>query len=206
MICCNGAHVLAPGGQELSCHILDPRVLDAVLAYATPRGIHVNAYTRVELLFLTRSPWAEEYERRLVTLKPRYVSVEEAKSQELIKVSLIDSPEAIQEHIKVLAPQIDQALARPTESEPEYLEFMHPMSNKGNGLAVLAAHLGIDRDRTAAIGDYLNDLEMLAWAGYSGAVSNAAEAVRSAADVIAPSNDEGGVGWFIDEILRHRRQ
>jgi hydroxymethylpyrimidine pyrophosphatase-like HAD family hydrolase len=96
---------------------------------------------------------------------------------------------------------IDPAVARPTESEPEYLEFMHPLWNKGNGLRLLAEYMNIPQEQTAAIGDYLNDLEMLQYAGYSGAVANGAEAVRMIADVIAPSNDDGGVAWFIDRIL-----
>ncbi|AIE87754.1 Cof-type HAD-IIB family hydrolase [Fimbriimonas ginsengisoli] len=201
MICCNGAQVLDANGEELVAHLMDPEVLHRVVEYAVPAGIHVNVYTRTELLFLDRTPWAEEYARRLVTLSPRFTTVEEAKQHEILKVSIVDSAEAIQLHVQVLVPTIPPELALPTESEKEYLEFMHPLANKGNGLRRLAEELGIPQERTAAIGDYLNDLEMIQWAGVSGAVANGAEAVRAIANVVAPTNDEGGVAWFIDWLL-----
>jgi Cof subfamily protein (haloacid dehalogenase superfamily) len=205
-VSCNGAHVVDAQGNEILARQVDPGVLDATLDYAVPRGLHVNAYTRDELLFLTRSPWADAYARRVKTLRPRYADRDEAIQMPLLKVSLVDDARAIPEHIERLVPTLDPEAARPTESEPEYLELMHPLANKGDGLSRLADRLGVGAEETAAIGDYFNDLEMLAWAGIAGAVGSGAEAVKLAADVITPSNDEGAVSWFIDWLLENGRQ
>jgi len=52
-----------------------------------------------------------------------------------------------------------------------------------------------------AIGDQDNDLTMFEVAGLAVAMANAPPAVRAAADVIAPSNDEGGVAWALRELV-----
>ena len=67
---------------------------------------------------------------------------------------------------------------------------------KGAGLARVAALLGIARGDVAAVGDWLNDVEMLQWAGRSFAMPEAPEEVkRSASDVL----ERGGVA---DAIAR----
>jgi hydroxymethylpyrimidine pyrophosphatase-like HAD family hydrolase len=48
-----------------------------------------------------------------------------------------------------------------------------------------------------------NDLELLEWAGFSFAVENALPALHDIADVIVPSNDNGGVAHVVDAAMRH---
>jgi HAD superfamily hydrolase (TIGR01484 family) len=64
--------------------------------------------------------------------------------------------------------------------------------NKQTGLAALAAHLGIEREEILAIGDHINDLEMLSWAGIGVAMGNAIPEALAVADwVTAPLHQEG---------------
>jgi hypothetical protein len=70
--------------------------------------------------------------------------------------------------------------------------------SKATGLASVAAALGIDPAGVAAVGDWLNDIEMLGWAPRSFAMPHAPDAVKSAAtDVL----DEGGVAEAIARWL-----
>ncbi len=72
---------------------------------------------------------------------------------------------------------------------------------KGTALRALANYMKIPTKRIAVIGDYLNDLDMFKVAGKAVAMGNAHELVKAAADLIAPSNDEGGVAWAINALL-----
>jgi hydroxymethylpyrimidine pyrophosphatase-like HAD family hydrolase len=45
-------------------------------------------------------------------------------------------------------------------------------------------------------------LSMFEVAGLAIAMGNAAVEIQAAADMIAPSNDEGGVAWTINQILQ----
>ena len=92
----------------------------------------------------------------------------------------------------------------PTYSSPVYLEFTSANAHKGNALQFLAKHLSITLARTLVIGDSPNDLSMFSVAGTAVAMGNAAPRIKSAAHLIAPSNDEDGVAWVLREIVLQR--
>jgi hypothetical protein len=75
---------------------------------------------------------------------------------------------------------------------------------KASGLAYVAETHGIKPDEVAAVGDMLNDLPMLAWAGQSYAVANAHPAVLAIADHEVASNDDDGVAQLIEALLADR--
>lgn len=203
MICSNGGHVFGPDGNEIHVRLFDKATFDTVLNYAEATNSHLSVYTRDELLFLRETSWGEAYAKRVRSVMPRVVTPAEARSKEVLKLILIDEPGRIAAHIQAIAPHIDPEVCRMTESEAEYLEFLPTDVSKGAALAMVAAGFGIPAERTAAIGDYLNDLEMLTFAGHSAAVANGAEAAKMAADRVVGSNEEGGVGQFIDWLLRN---
>lgn len=79
-------------------------------------------------------------------------------------------------------------------SGKHWIDVMHPDADKGRALESLAAELGIAREDTAAIGDYLNDLGMLKAAGYAVAMGNAHENIKAVAhEVCGDVADEGAV-------------
>lgn len=73
--------------------------------------------------------------------------------------------------------------------------------HKGTGLAAGAEELGLHSTEIAAVGDAENDLTFFRAAGYSCAVANALEAVKSEANWLAPSGHGTGVAEFIDHLL-----
>ena len=87
------------------------------------------------------------------------------------------------------------------QSEVNFLEVLPEGTNKGNALKVLAAHLGLKLDQTAAFGDNPNDLEMIETAGLGVAMANGHESLKALADRIAPSHNDHGVAVVIRELL-----
>jgi len=73
--------------------------------------------------------------------------------------------------------------------------------NKARSLTTLAQLRAIELSQVAAIGDGLNDLEMLREAGIGIAMGNAAQEVISAADWITATNDEGGVAHAVRKLI-----
>ena len=57
-------------------------------------------------------------------------------------------------------------------------------------------------ERIAVIGDWLNDLDMFNVSHFSIAMGNAPDELKAQADLIAPTNDEGGVAWALKEIIK----
>lgn len=89
-----------------------------------------------------------------------------------------------------------------TYSSNRYLEFMPAGVNKGNGLIKLAELLHIAPAHTMAIGDNINDIEMLQAAGLAVGVHNLNPAIRTYCDVITnATNNEGAVAEAIERFI-----
>ena len=86
-------------------------------------------------------------------------------------------------------------------SEVNYLEILPPGVNKGTALRVMAERMGIAQEAIIAVGDNLNDLAMIEYAGVGVAMGNAPETLRARADFVAPSNDEHGLHEVIQRFI-----
>ena len=71
---------------------------------------------------------------------------------------------------------------------------MHaPGASKGNALHTLADELGIARDEVLALGDSVNDVSMLSWAGHSASPQHCDRYARESAGEILPGDGVDGV-------------
>lgn len=82
------------------------------------------------------------------------------------------------------------------------LEFLSASASKWSGLWRVARAAGIEAAEIAAIGDDVNDVEMLAGAGLGIALGNAPEPVRAAADRVVAAHEAGGLFEAIELVLR----
>ena len=90
--------------------------------------------------------------------------------------------------------------ARLVQSRPDYLELLPANASKGHALAWLAEHLGVTLERTIAVGDQENDVEMIRAAGVGVAMPHAPDRVRAVADRIAPVPEAGGLLALFAEL------
>ncbi len=73
---------------------------------------------------------------------------------------------------------------------------------KAYALQKLSESLGIKRNEIVAIGDQLNDLDLLEYAGLGIAVANAEDALKEKADMVTiANNNEDAVSEAIESIL-----
>jgi hypothetical protein len=76
---------------------------------------------------------------------------------------------------------------------PAFTDITAKGADKGEGIRVLAAHLGLDPQCTMAFGDGGNDSSMIKAAGIGVAMGNALESLKSEADYTTTSVDDDGV-------------
>jgi len=69
--------------------------------------------------------------------------------------------------------------------------------SKGTTLARWVEHRGLTRDEVMAVGDNLNDVEMLDFAGTAVVMGNATEALKSRGYMITGTHDQGGLATAI---------
>ena len=77
-----------------------------------------------------------------------------------------------------------------------------PEASKGNALALLAQDLGIAQQEVLALGDSVNDVSMLRWAGRGIAMPHGDHHARAAADEILGGTGVSGVAPLLWSLLR----
>lgn len=203
LVACNGALVQHQTGAVLADHRLGAEVVEAVVWECKRRGVHLNVYAEDRVHFAKESALAEMYLRRTRRSVPVILPWDDLTRLSPNKLIAVGTPGEL-EPLRLWSQQaLPPGAVVVTYSEPEYLEFLCPDCDKGTGLAVIARELGIPRERTAAIGDYLNDVPMLRWAGHSAAVANAVPEAKTAADVIVASHEQCGVAEYVAMLLKN---
>jgi len=86
-------------------------------------------------------------------------------------------------------------------SSPWYLEFMDHRTSKGTTLARFAEHFEIKAEEIIAVGDGMNDVTMVEYAGLGIAMANGAEPLKAVADFITGTNEEDGVAQVIERFI-----
>lgn len=88
-----------------------------------------------------------------------------------------------------------------TSSWFDNFEVCGPNVTKGNAVRRFAEGMNIKPEEIICIGDNLNDISMIDYAGLGVAMENADEAVKKAANVITASNDNNGVGKILEKYV-----
>lgn len=77
---------------------------------------------------------------------------------------------------------------------------------KGRALQAYAALKGIPMEQVVTFGDHHNDLSMFAVAGLAVAMGNSPAEVQASAQVVAPTNDQSGLAWGIQNLVLNGKQ
>lgn len=81
------------------------------------------------------------------------------------------------------------------------IEIVSDVADKGRGLKMLCEHLQLPVEKTIAVGDSMNDIQILNTAGFSAAMGNACPEAKEAADFITDDCDHDGVAKVINTFL-----
>lgn len=91
------------------------------------------------------------------------------------------------------------------QSNPFRIDILPNGVSKLNGLLYLGEKLGIKRSEMVAIGDNLDDLEIIDAVGLGVAMGNAPNELKFAADWVTRSNNQDGVAYMIKEHFRKQQ-
>lgn len=173
------------------------RVLDALEAAVGPLSVMVEALAEDGApLWGTRAPgW-----RFPVVVEER--TREQCLAEDVIKAYACSPGHDVDALLAAARRVVPPELATVTQAGLDVVEICPPGADKGSGLAVVAAAVGVDPADVLVFGDMPNDLPMFGWAGWGRvAVANAHPDVLAAADEVTLSNDEDGVAVHLDRLL-----
>ena len=206
LICFSGAWIGEIDSESLTPTrvMLDRRhslpVAKTILATALGVNVEPNVFT-VDTWRARRMTTEIMLECQITECRPVITSDLLEDGQEPSKILLITAENESSQALHVIADSV-QSFSNATFSKLNYLEIVPIGVNKAEALKQLAAILGLDLSQFAAIGDGLNDIEMLREAGLGIAMGNASNAVKSVADWVTGTNDQDGVALAVQRLFK----
>ena len=202
----NGGVLINPDGSELQSHWVEREAVDICLALFAQHGLDIWVFADDQ--WLARDRQAHYFAKELHALGYEPLIVEDFtpyldRVHKMVATSndfqlLIDLEQQLQEPLE------GKAIA--ARSQQYYLDITALQANKGDALATLAAHSGIDLAHTAVLGDGANDVAMFKRAGFSVAMGQGEAVVRKQADAVTASNAADGAAQAIRELILPRAQ
>lgn len=214
LITSNGALIKNCAGETLLRHLL-PRdtaraVLDAVPGHRDTAMLLFDRAAAAQVVY-GRAALAHGRLRRFVEANRDHVSevtpIEAALTDDPLQLMFTGGCGPMRALFDRLRDEADAA-ARYAVALTEYarldfslVDIIHPGCSKGAALREWATRRGIAPAEVMAVGDNLNDLQMLEFAGHPVVMGNALEELRGRGWHTTASNDEAGVARAIAEIL-----
>jgi Cof subfamily protein (haloacid dehalogenase superfamily) len=202
MIANNGATVLGTDDQQILLEKpLEPALGLDVWEIVKSYGLTMQYYGDGEIFISGPSRWTEE-DCRLTGQSWRLVdSFEASLTVPRTKFVIPGEPDLLVRVEKVLKERFGSG-ANIFTSKPYFLEVLRADADKGTALEYVASRLELEAGQIMAVGDSMNDLGMLTWAGTGVAMANARNEVKQAADyVTVRSHQEHGVAEAIERFI-----
>ncbi len=192
---------VGPGvaGRMVRHRPLQPAAAREAVVWSRERGLdpHLNHLER--LVIRSDDPRVDDYSAFLGARATRVVDLAGWIQRPVTKVVAVGPP-GLPSSLLAEARSFFAGRADATVAHPRFLEFVAPGVSKGTAVRWLARRAGIPMGAVLAIGDQLNDFEMLAAAGHGIAMPSAPRAVRAVARYIAPSLFEEGAAQMIERL------
>ena len=208
LICYNGALVVDSRTEEtLSSTPLSIELAREIARVCEENDLHIRAYRGEAVVCAEHGKFAQDYLDFLKgtgRLETTGAPLSQCLDFETPKMLAIDAPA----RIAALLPRLKERFegrVRVATSQPRFIEFVNPHAGKAAALSQLSRMMGVEQAETAAFGDGLNDMDMIAWAGTGYVMANGAAEMLKAADVIVPSNAEDGVAQTVEALIRAGR-
>lgn len=136
-------------------------------------------------------------EEHLTEIKKYYTIVKNVDdlrnvTDDIVKVTICNLNNSLENLNTIFKPKFEDRL-NVVGSGEIWIDISNKGANKGTALKSLMETYNISREETMVLGDYYNDIEMLAQAEYSFVMENAPEDMKQYGKYIAASNVEHGV-------------
>lgn len=180
--------------------------LRQVIDFSRENDISIDLYS-ASRYYVEQETWSSNLHRDFFGIEPTMTQFANLWEQDtIIKAGMITTSaeefaktEAIRDHFT------DRLrfsrVKTPSYPDTEFVNIVAPGVSKGSAMEALSKHLGIDTGEIVAIGDGMNDIELLASAGLSIAMGNAPDEVKATADEVTLDVNNSGLAAAIEKLL-----
>jgi Cof subfamily protein (haloacid dehalogenase superfamily) len=189
----NGGVFVNPDLSVIDSHTLDLATATQALKLIGDHGLDAWIYTETEWLIrdkdaphVAREAWTVKFDARVV---PEFTEAHLANAVKIVGIS--DNLNQVAACEKATQQALGNK-ASAARSQPYYLDVTHPQANKGVVVTTLSKHLKIPLEQIATMGDMPNDVLMFRKSGFSIAMGNSSDEVKSQASAVTDSNEDEG--------------
>lgn len=200
LVALNGAVALDDRGQTIYERLIEPELAKEVVRYARKMDKYCQIFQDDDYFFQEHCKWSACYKSVGSHGGQAVGPLDEFIQGGVQNILIHDTAQVIENLLPLASAEFKNRLLV-LISRPVYLEFNHLEANKGDALAAVCAHYGIERNSVMACGDALNDETMIRFAGIGVAVGNARKELRDIADYIAPTVDEDGFAVAVEKFI-----
>ncbi|MBV8683351.1 MAG: HAD family phosphatase [Caulobacteraceae bacterium] len=201
----NGGVFVHPDLTVIETHTLDPAAARKAAELIEKAGLDVWLYTPDDWFIrdpnaphVAREAWTVKFDAKVVKTYPDEVFEKVVKivgvSDDLDRVAKTER-EAQQELGKTVSA---------ARSQPYYLDVTHPNANKGMVIETLSRLMKIRPEEIATLGDMPNDVLMFEKSGFSVAMGNASDEVKSKASATTDSYEDEGFAKAVERLILPR--
>ena len=213
LIVSNGALIKQADGRTLDRSVLDPTLIREIIRAVRERrpgaalifdrpGADQYIYEGIDWQHPNRRAYYERNKIFMTELSP----LEAALTESPIQLAFTGGVQEMRRladfvHQLPVANEVTLTLTEYEERDFTLLDIIEGGCSKGSALAAWTASLRIDADEVMAVGDNLNDREMLAFAGHPVVMGNAVAELKDEGWWVTATHDEGGLARAIREVL-----
>ncbi len=206
----NGALVRTRDGVTLRRRLLEKetarQVLEGTAAFRHTTAVVFDRPDRNQVVY-ERIDWNDPKRGGYFEAQRRYLAevdpLEESLTEDPLQVMFTGGFEEMRAVLALLEELVcaEQCVVTSIEYEARDFSLVDVMGagcSKGSALADVSRALGIRREEILAIGDNLNDVAMLEYAGVAVVMGNAVDELKTLGWPVTRSNDESGVATAIE--------
>jgi Cof subfamily protein (haloacid dehalogenase superfamily) len=203
LVAFNGGWVGMPRGQTMASWPLSGAEVRAIIAELRDEDGATCAYPDARTWLMNRdipttARWRDIY-RIDIQVDPAPFRCWQGPSHKVMFVTAAAQVPAIAQRLRRRFAGRFQVVV----SQEDRIEILPGPIHKAWGLAHLATHLGVARERVWAVGDADNDREMIAWAGHGCVMGQAHHSLRRIARHVLPGVQARGLCALPSLIARH---
>lgn len=133
----------------------------------------------------------------------RFSSIDKVPEGDWCKVIFVGTPWTLNRLQKYVTEINDNNTTNLMRSSPVSFEVVSEETNKGVAVLKVAEILGVDKSKTAAIGDYFNDYEMLKHVALPACCGQAPQGMKDIAKLVTCHCNKGAVADLIEYIIQN---
>lgn len=195
----NGSYCVDAQGRALHRMVIDPSQLKRLIELKKSEDFSLLLMEEKRMYIDRCTPMVEHMQSLIHTRVPPVVpDLTPALERNIYQMILFGEEDTL---VRLMAQLPLCEATRWFDAMPVALDVTPAGSSKCEGIRHVLAYYGISANEAAAVGDGLNDADMLEMVGMGVAMGNACAQTKAAARIVAPDVEQDGLAWAVDYIL-----